>query len=765
MSVQLSNAAVQALLDSQLNEWEQAKNNYSALEGVAVKEVLLNGFPVKVQFNPARIISSAAKVDAKSIRERKCFLCAENRPAVQRGIEYKGKAGEYEVLINPFPIFPKHLTIPDKKHLNQTIGEAENLSGRLEDMLDLAAILDEYVLFYNGPKCGASAPDHMHFQAGNKGFLPVEAHRDRLPATPVHEGKGVRVLSLEKYMRGALLLEAADKAAAIETFNKIYAAVPVKDGEWEPMLNVLCWSEKPAGGERKWYTVVFIRDKHRPSHYFAEGDANILLSPASVDLGGVFITPLEKDFMKLESKEIAEMMDEIFVSGERMDMIRNSLREQPQVCVGILHEKEITFVLNDIYLMEGCEYTGEQKAEERNGKVLWNGQAYMELLFRPKWSGTFWLKEVTIGVNFHWERKEDQRFGNTLKIIAEDGKLTAVNLIGVEDYLTSVISSEMSATASLELLKAHAVISRSWLLAQIEKNKEIAESNTAYSACTQTEEELVRWYDREDHVNFDVCADDHCQRYQGLTRASTPKVREAVAATWGELLESDGKICDARFSKCCGGVMEEFQNCWEPVKYSYLRAYRDSREPQDVPDLTAEENARRWIMGSPDAFCNTTDKKILSQVLNNYDQETVNFYRWKLEYGQDELRELILSRSGVDYGGIKALVPVERGPSARLVKLKIAGTQKSRIIGKELEIRRTLSPSHLYSSAFVVDTEGECLASDGSKVPAKFILSGAGWGHGVGLCQIGAAVMGEQGYTYREILLHYYIEADIRTRY
>lgn len=765
MDVQLSNAGVQALLDAQLGEWEQAKNNYSALEGVTVKEVLLNGFPVKVQFNPARIVSSAAKVDAKSIRERKCFLCAENRPAVQRGIAYKGKAGEYEVLINPFPIFPKHLTIPDKKHLNQTIWAGENVSGRMEDMLDLAAILDEYVLFYNGPKCGASAPDHMHFQAGNKGFLPVETHRDRLPATPVFEGAGVRVLSLEKYMRGALLLEATDKAGAIEIFNKIYAAVPVKAGEWEPMLNVLCWSEKPAGGERKWYTVVFIRDKHRPSHYFAEGDANILLSPASVDLGGVFITPLEKDFIKLGSKEIAEMMDEIFVSGERMDMIRNLLREQPQVSVGIQHEKEIAFVLNDIYLLEGSEYSGEQKAEARNGKVFWNGQAYTELLFRPKWSGTFWLKGVTIGVNFHWERKEDQRFGNTLKIIVEDGKLTAVNLIGVEDYLTSVISSEMSATASLELLKAHAVISRSWLLAQIEKNKEITANKTIYSTCTQTEEEFIRWYDREDHVNFDVCADDHCQRYQGLTRASTPKVREAVAATWGELLVSDGKICDARFSKCCGGVMEEFQNCWEPVKYSYLRAYRDSCEPQDVPDLTAEENARKWIMGAPDAFCNTTDKKILNQVLNNYDQETVNFYRWKQEYGQDELRELIRSRSGVDYGGIKALIPVERGPSARLIRLKIVGTRKSRVIGKELEIRRTLSTSHLYSSAFVVDTEGECLASDGSEVPEKFILSGAGWGHGVGLCQIGAAVMGEQGYPYQEILLHYYIEADIRTRY
>ncbi len=765
MGIGLSNSGVRALLESQLEEWEQAKNNYNALSGVTVKEVLLNGFPVKVQFNPARIVSSAAKVDAESIRERECFLCAANRPGVQRGIGYKGKAGDYEVLINPFPIFPEHLTIPDKKHVNQAIGDYGDICGRFEDMLDIAALLDDYVLFYNGPKCGASAPDHMHFQAGNKGFLPVEADFARLPKTHIYKTGGADVYSLEKYMRGALLIEASDKRRAIELFNKIYSLVPVKEGEWEPMMNMLCWSEKCSGGERRWNIVIFIREKHRPSCYFAEGDANILLSPASVDMGGVFITPLEKDYNKIGDEEIERIVDEIFVPGERMDMIKNSLREQPQVSVGIMHEKEIEFILNDTYIFEGEEFKGGYTVSESGGKILWNGKEYMELLFIPKWSGTFWLRGVTIGVNFHWERKEDQRFGNALKIIAEEGKLTAVNLIGVEDYLTSVISSEMSATASLELLKAHAVISRSWLLAQIEKNKEIAENPEGYSACTQTKEELIRWYDREDHMNFDVCADDHCQRYQGLTRASTGKVRDAVAATWGELLLSGGKICDARFSKCCGGVMEEFQNCWEPVKYCYLRSYRDSRNPHDVPDLTKEDNVQEWIMGSPDAFCNTVDKGVLSQVLNNYDQETVNFFRWKQVYGQRELRELILNRSGVDYGDIKALVPVERGMSGRLVKLKIEGTDKSMIIGKELEIRRTLSTSHLYSSAFIVRTEGEFAAGDGSQVPAGFILYGAGWGHGVGLCQIGAAVMGEQGYKYKEILLHYYIGADIEAGY
>ncbi|WP_373733117.1 SpoIID/LytB domain-containing protein, partial [Bacteroides heparinolyticus] len=360
--------------------------------------------------------------------------------------------------------------------------------------------------------------------------------------------------------------------------------------------------------------------------------------------------------------------------------------------------------------------------------------------------------------------KEDQRFLGALKIIVEDGKLTAINVVKVEDYLTSVISSEMSATASLELLKAHAVISRSWLLAQIQKNREIAEAKTDYSAFTQTEEELIRWYDREDHTRFDVCADDHCQRYQGITRASTEIVKQAIAATYGRILMYDGKICDARFSKCCGGAFEEFQYCWEDAKHPYLAKQRDysvnSQKPTP-PDLTQEAEADRWIRTSPEAFCNTTDKRILSQVLNNYDQETTDFYRWKVAYTQDELSALILKRSGIDYGQIIDLVPVARGTSGRLWKLKIVGTKKTLTIGKELEIRRTLSASHLYSSAFVVDKEE--LSPEG--IPGRFVLTGAGWGHGVGLCQIGAAVMGEQGYTYDAILLHYYIDAQIEKLY
>jgi SpoIID/LytB domain protein len=436
--------------------------------------------------------------------------------------------------------------------------------------------------------------------------------------------------------------------------------------------------------------------------------------------------------------------------------------KEPKVNVGIMFEPQIEFILQGNYLWEGTKLNGCQTAKYSEGKILWNGSVYEELIFEPtdSESDSFELLDVTIGINFHWERKENQRFRGALKLIVENGKLTAVNVISVEDYLISVISSEMSATASAELLKAHAVISRSWLLAQIQKNKEIAETKSEYTAFSQTEDECIKWYDREDHVNFDVCADDHCQRYQGITRASTKNVELAVKATAGQVLMSGEKICDARFSKCCGGAVEEFQYCWEDVKHPYLVKLRDDKSGEPLPDLTKEDEAVKWIYASPDAFCNTTDKKILSQVLNNYDQETTNFYRWKVSYTQKELSELILKRSGVDYGDILDLIPVERGVSGRLVKLKIVGSKRTLTIGKELEIRRTLSTSHLYSSAFVVEKEEVV-----NNIPGRFTLIGAGWGHGVGLCQIGAAVMGEQGFTYDNILLHYYVGASINKLY
>lgn len=430
---------------------------------------------------------------------------------------------------------------------------------------------------------------------------------------------------------------------------------------------------------------------------------------------------------------------------------------EPKVSVGILWNKKITFILNDAYLYEEQETSGENTVSFSDGKIVWNGSAYDELYFEPKHKdASFTIKDVVIGINFHWERKEDQEFQGALKLIVENDTISAINIIGVEDYLTSVISSEMSATASLELLKAHAVISRSWLLAQIEKNREIIAQEEKYTTFIETEDERIRWYDREDHVNFDVCADDHCQRYQGITRANSniDIVKQAIEETRGQVLKSENKICDARFSKCCGGIVEEFQNCWEDTKFPYLVKLRDDDSTKDIPDLTQEQESIKWIHTRPSAFCNTQDKKILSQVLNNYDQETTDFYRWQVVYTQTELSELAYRRSGIDFGTIQELIPIVRGTSGRLIKLKIVGSKKTMTIGKELEIRRTLSESHLYSSAFTVDKKDD-----------QFILTGAGWGHGVGLCQIGAAVMGEKGYQYNQILLHYYIDATIEKLY
>ena len=435
--------------------------------------------------------------------------------------------------------------------------------------------------------------------------------------------------------------------------------------------------------------------------------------------------------------------------------------KEPEISVGIVNAQEIHFTLNARFLAKGETVSGNQQVSFEEGGILWNGNVYRELTFTPlDEDSSFSLYDVTIGINFHWERQETQSFIGTLKLVVYEGKITAINILPAEDYLTSVISSEMNATSSLEFLKAHAVVSRSWLLAQIEKRKAMSKKQGDFFSFVKTDTEYIRWHDREDHTIFDVCADDHCQRYQGITKATNQSVAEAVKATRGQVLMYKNSICDARFSKCCGGITEEFDTCWENKKYPYLTAVRDDKNDTVMPDLTIEEEADKWIRSTPDGFCNTHDKHILSQILNNYDQETTNFYRWKVRYTQEEIAELIRTNTKCDYGQIIDLIPVERGKSGRISKLKIVGTLKTLIIGKELEIRRTLSDTHLFSSAFVVDK-----GPQQDDVPAWFELTGAGWGHGVGLCQIGAAVMGEKGYNYNDILLHYYKDADIRKLY
>jgi len=428
--------------------------------------------------------------------------------------------------------------------------------------------------------------------------------------------------------------------------------------------------------------------------------------------------------------------------------------------VGIVSANSIEFVLNGKFTCtNGKIYTGNQKTEYKDGQAFFDGQNATEIIFEPTTeTASFDLIDVVIGINFHWERKENQQFKGALKLIVDNEQLTAINHISVENYLTSVISSEMSATASDELLKAHAVISRSWFLHPI-MNPSVVE---AHRRASLQENKHIKWYERDAHTHFDVCADDHCQRYQGITRASTAAVEKAIEATRGEVLMFEDKICDARFSKSCGGASETFENCWAPEHYPYLTKVIDNpTAPEGFElDLTVEVNAEKWIRQSPEAFCNTTDKKVLGQVLNNYDQETTDFYRWKVNYSQAELSELLARRSGIDFGEIIDLIPVKRGESGRIIELNIVGTKRSIIVGKELEIRKWLSNSHLYSSAFVVDKTD---LSNG--IPQHFTLTGAGWGHGVGLCQIGAAVMGEKGYPYNEILLHYFRGAELEKIY
>ena len=506
-------------------------------------------------------------------------------------------------------------------------------------------------------------------------------------------------------------------------------------------------------------------------------------------MAGLIITPREEDFSKINLDKATALLRECGISAEKMEAIVSNLKasaatahehplqllagkgKQPNVNVGIVSGQKIHFSLNKPYLAKGEMVTGEQEVAFSEGGILWNGNQYSSLTFHPQSAdASFSLSDVTIGVNFHWERKETQTFLGTLHFVVESDKICAINELPVERYLESVISSEMSATSSLELLKAHAVISRSWLLAQMKKRREVAESGNNFFSFVKKDDRLIRWYDREDHTIFDVCADDHCQRYQGITKETSPHVAEAIRQTKGQILMDGDDICDARFSKCCGGVTEEFQYCWEDTPKNYLSSVRDiiqgvksvgSAVPAPLPSLQDEAAAEAWIRSNPPAFCNNTDKKILSQVLNDYDQETADFYRWKVTLTQEKLKQLLDEKLKMNFGDILDLQAEERGKSGRISKLRIVGTEKTFVIGKELEIRRALSDTHLYSSAFVVD---RC-DIDEKGVPQRFDIIGAGWGHGVGLCQIGAAVMGEEGFDYDAILLHYYQGAEIKKVY
>lgn len=771
----MEDSSISRFFNRQLEMWEDARHRFRDLKHVEVHQL---SDQLKVQFNPARIVSTGAKIDKHTLGERPCFLCERNRPKEQMT---KQIDDHFQLLVNPFPILPVHFTIPATKHQPQSIYR------HYGEMHRLLSLHSELMVFYNGPKCGASAPDHLHFQAGTSGVLPLQTNWQRLSRSltdVISLNDDEKISVLRDFLVPAFVIISKSEDSDEELFHRLYRSMPMRGDESEPMMNIIAWRK---GDE--FISVVIPREKHRPDAYFAEGEAQMMVSPGALDMAGLIITPREEDFSKINLDKATALLRECGISAEKMEAIVSNLKasaatahehplqllagkgKQPNVNVGIVSGQKIHFSLNKPYLAKGEMVTGEQEVAFSEGGILWNGNQYSSLTFHPQSAdASFSLSDVTIGVNFHWERKETQTFLGTLHFVVESDKICAINELPVERYLESVISSEMSATSSLELLKAHAVISRSWLLAQMKKRREVAESGNNFFSFVKKDDRLIRWYDREDHTIFDVCADDHCQRYQGITKETSPHVAEAIRQTKGQILMDGDDICDARFSKCCGGVTEEFQYCWEDTPKNYLSSVRDimqgvksvgSAAPAPLPSLQDEAAADAWIRSNPPAFCNTTDKKILSQVLNDYDQETADFYRWKVTLTQEKLKQLLDEKLKMNFGDILDLQAEERGKSGRISKLRIVGTEKTFVIGKELEIRRALSDTHLYSSAFVVD---RC-DIDEKGVPQRFDIIGAGWGHGVGLCQIGAAVMGEEGFDYDAILLHYYQGAEIKKVY
>ena len=757
--------ALQRFFDRQLQQWPETLNRYRELTDVETKSMHAGQMTLQAQYNPARIRSTGAAVTKEALAERPCFLCKKNRPTEQLTVILPALSS-LQLLVNPYPILPMHFTLPARRH------QPQRILPLYSEMLSMLNKYPSLTMLYNGPHCGASAPDHAHLQAGTSGTLPLQREWPRLSmnlTTIVQYAPDALLASVDDYPCSALVIRTKGKKASERLFNLLYCALPLPDDDSEPMMNVVCWRE-----DDSYISVVFPRKKHRPDCYDAEGNGRMLVSPGAVDMAGLLITPRQEDFLKIDAEKAVAILQECAMGRKELEAICDQLKESsvpspitphsslltsPTVTVGIVSGQRIDFCLNGTYQAKGESISGEQTVETVDGGLLWRGQQYHELHFIPeveqrtaspssqdetRGRQTFTLNDVTIGSGFHWERQQRQTFYGALHLLMEADKVMAINELPVEQYLESVIASEMSATSSLELLKAHAVISRSWLLSQMRKRADSAEKKgDAFFSFVKKDDELLRWYDREEHTLFDVCADDHCQRYQGIVSHS--QLQEAVAATSGEVLTYNGDICDTRFSKCCGGRTEEFQYCWEDTPKPYLKS-----------------------VSCP--YCDTHDKSILREVLRDYDQETTDFHDWKVEYTQQELTEIIRSKTKLDLGDITDLIPLDRGESGRIWRLQLVGAKRSFIIGKELEIRRALSPSCLLSSNFEVEKVEPRNSSflplpKGKTGELRFILRGHGWGHGVGLCQIGAAVMGHQGHSYREILQHYYPGAEITTIY
>lgn len=749
---ELTQALACDFFNRQLQLWPEVASRFALLNDTMIHELQVDDFNVRVQYNPNRRRSSSAKVDAASIASRPCFLCDANRPkeqialpvVIEKGkVFVKNEVGvstkatpepasaannqrAYKLLVNPFPICRFHLTIPNR-HCPQRI------AGRITDMVAFASAMPSTVLFYNGPRCGASAPDHFHFQAVDASELPiVEAVKNghRLPFDTI-------------------VLDTADNYK--DEFNRIVDCLPRESDEDEPKMNILCFH---AGLTAK--IVIIPRRAHR-TDFFGDGPGQMLVSPACIDFGGLFVASRPEDFEAFTLESIREIYRQLAFPGGRHLMYTLFANRLPRLAVGIVEAATV-----DIELLDG--FSGHRRRHFASAEV--NRMPFERLLLNSENNdGRFRVKDVVIGKNFHWQQAETQEFTGNIELSApEPDRLWLINHVDVETYLRSVISSEMSATAPLEFLKAHAVISRSWVLAQILNRKcnDTPEPSKKYSTCGNPDE-IIRWYDHSDHRLFDVCADDHCQRYQGTGRQVSDNAREAVDSTRGCVLTSDGMLCDARFSKCCGGVMEQFSTCWDNTNYPYLSAKTDTPKPLPLPGLEDEATFRQWVVTRPDAFCNTTDSALLRRVLNNYDTSTTDFFRWEVTIKATSLARLIHHKENLYLGSrILDLIPLQRGPSGRIYRLKIVGDKRSIVVGKELEIRRLLSHTHLYSSAFSVE---KTTIADKGREEAAFTLRGAGWGHGVGLCQIGAAVMGDSGYNFLRILQHYYPGASLQKLY
>ena len=696
---------IKQFIAGQLAVWPLAEANHTALLSTRTRSLMVGGINVLVQHNPCRIASSTAEIDSATLAARPCFLCREHRQKEQVDIPFKGVDGrDWRIQLNPFPIFRDHLVIARDAHVPQTI------LGNFADMLALARLLDGYAVYYNGPMSGASAPDHLHFQGCPKNLLPlIDAVTKVSGDQPNRHAKFFRYPG---YTTGIYCMSSKDPEALRAQFERLYDAAAAEYDEPEPRLNAYAWAE----GDELW-AMVILRTEIRSRHYFADGPEHLTISPGAAEMAGVFVAPIEEDFEKVTAAQLEEMLADVSISEEAQNRIDVRLAGERTIEVGIMAAPEIEFTL------AGSD--APMKVIATPGGLLLEGSdrprgPFPELLFKAEniAATAFTLRDVTIGIDFHWQQTRNLSYAGTLKFIPVGDKVQAINIIGLEDYLLSVISSEMKSSASLNLLKAHAVISRSWCLARIEERRRYLAGDPSIDPA------------KLPHTLFDVCADDHCQRYQGIGMATGDKVRQAIRETWGETLRYNGELVDARYSKCCGGTTELFSTCWEDIDPPYLQSFSDS--------------------DSSVVFCDCEDNKILSQVLNDYDLETRDFYRWEQRYTRAELSELVHRRTGIDFGTILSLEPVETGPSGRIKYLRITGTLRSEVIGKELAIRRALSPSHLKSSAFEVIQDGDSI-----------VLKGSGWGHGVGLCQIGAAVMADRGYDYREILKHYYRGATI----